>query len=232
VPGEVFAVRQSLAEKHVHDRAGERAIRARTDHERHVGLAHRLVHVDVDGDDFRTAFLPRANGVRHHVDLRRDGIGAPDHDAVALRHLSWISTRKPAGAGHVAGPGRVDADRLVEARPALGMAKAVDAIPVHAAHRARVVIGPDGFRAVPALRRKEPLGSAVQRLVPGYPRKLAGALGANALQRMHQPVGMMDALSISRNFRADHARRVGVVGMAAHATDGRAIDHLDIKRAG
>ena len=58
------------------------------------------------------------------------------------------------------------------------------------------------------------------------------AFFADAVQRMQQPVGMMLALGIARNLRADHAGRVVVVLGAVHAADRALVDDFDIKRAG
>src|SRR5215213_7996048 len=49
---------------------------------------------------------------------------------------------------------------------------------------------------------------------------------------MQQPVRVMDALGITRDFRANHACGVEVVFRAADATDRAAVQHLDFERAG
>ena len=54
---QVRPVGVAVAEQHVHHRAGERAVRARPQHEAEVGLLDRAVAVDVDGDDLRAALL-------------------------------------------------------------------------------------------------------------------------------------------------------------------------------
>ena len=71
-----------------------------------IGLLHRAVHVDVDGDDLGAALLAGARRVGHHVDLGVHRVGAPDHDQVGLRHLARIGPGDPAGAGGKAGVGR------------------------------------------------------------------------------------------------------------------------------
>ena len=112
---EVVPVRLAVAEQAMHHRAGERAVGAGLDQHRQIGLLHGAVHVDVDGDDLGAALLARAHGVRHHVDLGVDRIGAPDHDQVGLRHLARIDAGDRAGAGGEAAIGRIDADGAVEA---------------------------------------------------------------------------------------------------------------------
>ena len=78
---EIVAVGIAVAEQAMHDRAGERAVGAGPDQHRQIGLLHRAVHVDVDGDDLGAALLAGAHRMRHHIDLGGDRIGAPDHHA-------------------------------------------------------------------------------------------------------------------------------------------------------
>ena len=67
VAGEIVAVGEPVAKQDVHDRAGERAVRSRPQAQRQIGLAHRLGLIDVDGDDFRAAFLAGARRVGHQL---------------------------------------------------------------------------------------------------------------------------------------------------------------------
>ena len=134
-------------------------------------------------------------------------------------HLARIDAGDLAGADGKADAGDVGADRRIEARIFLHMRQAIDAVAHHEPHGAGVVIGPDRLRAEFALGRIEALGDLVQRLVPGNPRELAGALRPGPAQRMHQPVGMMDALGVARDLGADDAGRVGLQLRAAHPAD-------------
>ena len=140
---EIGAVGHAVAEQHMHDRAGQRAVGAGLQHQAHVGLLHGRVVVDVDDDDLGAALLARADGVGHHVDLRDHRIGAPDHHAVGLRHLARVGAAQRAGAHHPAGPGEIGADRAEEAGIFLGVAQPLDAVALHQPHRAGVEIGPD-----------------------------------------------------------------------------------------
>ena len=175
---EVRPVGVAVAEQHVHDGAGERPVGARPHAQREVGLLHGAVVVDVDGDDLGAALLARPRRVRHHVDLRVDGVGAPDHHQVGLRHLARVGAGEPAGAGDVAGPRQRRADGGVHARVALGVAQAVDAVTHHEAHGAGVVVGPHRLGAVAPLGRQHGLGGQVERVVPGDALELARALRA------------------------------------------------------
>ena len=222
----------AVAEQHVHDGAGQRAVGAGLQAQRQVGLLHGAVLVDVDRHDLGAALLAGAHGVRHHVDLRVDRIGAPDHHQVRLGHLARIDARQLAGAGDEAGPGQRRADRLVHLRVALGMAQAVDAVAHHEAHRAGIVVGPDRLGAVAALGRQHRLGRQVERVVPGDALEAARALGPDAAHRMQQAVRVMDALGVARHFGADDAGRVGVVLRPVHAADAAVVQQLDIERTG
>ena len=112
---QIVPISQPLAEKHMHDRAGQRPVGAGPHHQRHVGLLHRGVVVDVDHDDLRAAFLAGLHRMGHHVDLGGHRVGAPDHHAIGLGHLAWIRTGKPAGTHHIARPGEIGADGGKEA---------------------------------------------------------------------------------------------------------------------
>ena len=116
--------------------------------EAHVGLLHRRVVVDVDDDDLGAALLAGPHRMGHHVDLGDHRIGAPDDDAVGLRHLARIGAAQPAGAHHEAGPGEIGADRVEEAGIFLGVAQPIDAVALHQAHGAGIEVGPDGLAAV------------------------------------------------------------------------------------
>jgi hypothetical protein len=114
----------------------------------------------------------------------------------------------------------------------LGVAQPVDAVAHDEAHGARIVIGPHGLAAVPAFGGQELLRHQVERVIPGDRRELARAFRPLAHQGMQQAVGVMDALRIARDLGADHARRIKIVGGAAHAADTAAVEHLDLERAG
>ena len=204
---EIVPVRLAVAEQAMHHRAGERAVGAGLHHHGEIGLLHRAVHVDVDRDDLGAALLAGARRVRHHVDLGVDRIGAPDHDQIGFRHLARIGTGDPAGAGGKAGVGRVDADGGVKARVFLGVAQPMDAVALHEAHGAGVVIRPHRLRAMARFGAQELLGDEIERVVPRYRLERARALRPGPAQRLRQAVGMMDALGVARDLGADRRRR-------------------------
>ena len=79
--------------------------------------------------------------------------------------------------------------------------------------------GQDGLRAVLARsRRGSASAMSVERLVPGDAREAALALAPDALHRMQDAVGAVDALEVVIHLRAQEALREAVLGIAA---DGR-----------
>ena len=112
------------------------------------------------------------------------------------------------------------------------MAQAVDAVAHHVAHGAGVEIGPDGGGAMFGLRLQHGLRRFGHGVIPGDPLEFTGALGALALQRVEQPVRMVDTLGIAGHLLADHAQRVGIVLGTPHPADGVLVQHLDFEGAG
>ena len=163
----------AVAEQHVHDGAGKRAVGAGPHAQRQVGLLHGAVVIDVDSHDLGAALLAGARRVRHHVDLRVDGVGAPDHHQVGFGHLARIGPGEPAGAGDIAGPRQRRADGGIHARIALGVAQPVDAVAHDEAHGAGIVVGPHRLRAVAALGGQHGLRREVEGIVPGDALELA-----------------------------------------------------------
>ena len=227
----IFAIGIAVAEQRMHHAAGERAVGARPQDDLDVGLLHGVVVVDIDGRDPGATFLAGTGGVRHHIDLGVHRIGAPDHDQVGDAHLAWIDARDLAGADGKSDAGDIGADRLVEARIFLHMRKAVDAVAHHEAHGACVVIRPDRFGAEVALGLIEAIGDLVERFVPRNPRELPRALRPRPAHRIHQPIGVMNALGIARDLGADDAGGIGLQLGAAHPADAAAFEHLDVQRA-
>ena len=216
----------------MHHAAGERTIGAWPQDDLDVGLLHRVVVVDIDDRDPCAAFLLGASRMRHHVDLGVDGVGAPDHHEIGDAHLARIDAGDLAGADGKSDAGDVGANRRIEARIFLHIGETIDAVAHHDAHRAGVVIRPDGFGAEFALGLVEARGDLVQRLVPGDARILAGALRPGAAHRMGHPLGMMDALGIARDLGADDTGRIGLLLGTSDTTNRLAADHLDVERAG
>ena len=232
IAGHVVAVGQPIPEQHVHDGAGERAIRAGPHQDRDIGLTHGRVVVDVDRHDRRSPALPGSHRVGHHIDLGHGRVGAPEHDAVGVRHLARIGAAQPAVTGQVAGPGQRRADRRILVGIALGVPQAVDAVAHHEAHRAGVVIGPDSFRPETPFRLHKALGDAVEGFFDRNRRELPRSLGAGPHQGLGQPVRIVDAFGIARDLGADHPGRVAVVLRPIKTPDRARVEDLHLERAG
>ena len=109
----------------------------------------------------------------HHIHLRRDSVGAPDHDAIGLRHFTRINAGELACARHKTAPRRVDANGLVKAGVFFGMAQTVDAVAHDAAHGSGVIIRPNAFSAVLGLGFQHGTSNSVERFIPRNARKFA-----------------------------------------------------------
>ena len=232
VAGEVGAVRKILGEEHVHDAAGERAVGAGA--ERHVMVRDlggaRLVRVD--HHERRAPRLPRLGDVGHHVDLGGCRIATPDDDQVRLRHLARVRPHVGADAGPPAVAGKARADGVVLPRVAHDVAQAVDAVALHQAHGAGVIVGPDRLGPVRLSRTDEGIGDEVQRIVPADGAELAGALLAGALQRLRETPRMVHALGVACDLGADHARGVVVLPRPSDGADPVQCQPLDLERTG
>ncbi len=171
--------------------------------------------------------------MRHHIDLGRDRVAAPDHDQIGFRDLAPVDAAPRADPGNPAGVGQHAADRQILARIAHRVAQPVDAVALHQPHRAGIVIGPHRLRAVALRGAAQPLGDLVERVVPRNRREggTADALVADPAQRLRQPVGMVLALGIARDLGADDAVRIGLGSGSADPPDAASVDTLDLQRA-
>ena len=229
---QIIPIGKTVAKQNMHHRAGERAVGAGLHQHRQIGLLHGAVHIDVDRGDLGAALFARAHRMRHHIDLRVDRVGAPDHHQIGLRHFARIGARYLAGAGGKTGIGRVDANGGMKAGIFLGVAQPVDAVAHDEAHGAGIVIRPDALRAVTLLGFEKILGDDIERVVPGDLPEFARALVADALHRMQQALGVVLALGVARDLGADHAGGVVVILGAMQAPDGVRVDQFDFERAG
>ena len=228
----IIAVRKAIAKQHMHHAASESAVGAGTQDDLDIRLLHRIIVVNIDDRDLRAPLFSCAGRVSHHIDLRVDGVGAPDHDEIRLRHLARIDARDPAGAGGESGPCNRRADRPEEPRIFFLGREAIDTVTHHQPHRAGIIIRPHRLRAEVALGSVKTRRDLVQRLVPCNANILPGAFRPAAAHRKHKPVGMVDTLGVARDLRADDAGGVGLLFRASDATDGCVVNHLDVERAG
>src|SRR5256885_12454043 len=66
-----------------------------------------LFRSDIDRDDLGAALFARTRRVGHHVDLRVDRVGAPDHHEVRACHLARVGPGELARPGDEASPCRI-----------------------------------------------------------------------------------------------------------------------------
>ena len=85
------------------------------------------------------------------------------------------------------------------------------------AERPRALEGPDRLAAVLVADGGEPLRHLADRVVPADPLEAALALGADAAERVQQPVGRARVLEVAGDLVAQRAARERVVGRAAEA---------------
>ncbi len=228
----VIPIGKPVAERHVHHRAGQRAVAAGAQHQVRVRHLRGAVAIRIHNHEFRPPRLASASNVGHDVDLGGHGVAAPHHDQVALRHFARIRAGDAANSGLPARLADHRADGGALARVAHRMPQPVDAVALHQTHRAGVVIGPDRLRAVPRRGLDKSVGDAVQRLVPADRAKLSGAFRTGAQQRVQHAIRVMHPLGVTRNLGADHACGVAVVLRTAHGADAVRPQYLDLQRAG
>ena len=73
---EVRPVGEAIAEQHVHDGAGQRAVGARQGRQMQIGQFGGGGAVRIDNNELGAPLAPRLRDVGHHIDLGRGGIAA------------------------------------------------------------------------------------------------------------------------------------------------------------
>src|SRR4029078_3577102 len=178
------------------------------------------------------ALFPRAHGMGHHIDLGIYRVGTPDNHQIGLRHLAGIDASDATDSCGIARVSRIDADRRVKSGILFHVAQAIDAIAHHQAHCSGVIIGPDAFRAEPALGFNELFSHEIERIIPRYALELSRTFCTGPAQRVQQALGMMFPFGVARDLGADHARCVVVVFCAVHAPDRALVENFDVQRTG
>ena len=116
----------AVAKSNVHRGARQCCIGSRFDDESKICLFQRWRIVDIDGHDPGATLLSGADRMRHHIDLCRHRIGAPDDDAVRLGHFARIGATQGPCSHHKTGPGWIGANRTKEAGIAFCMAQPIN----------------------------------------------------------------------------------------------------------
>ncbi len=232
VAAQVVPVGHAFGEQHVHHRAGERAVGARSHRQMQIGLLGGAGAIWVDHHQLGAPLLG-GHGVLHHVDLGVHRIAAPDHDQFGV--LGRFQQIDAALAAHACDPASIrqrHADGREPARILHHVAQPVDAVALYQPHGAGVVIRPHRFGAVTRGRVRESLGDAIERFAPADGLELAAALRTVAQEWLREPAGVVHTLGVARDLFADHAAGVGMALRTTHTPDGARVDQFDLQRAG
>src|SRR6185312_3991799 len=112
----------------------------------------------------------------------------------------WIGAEQLADAGPPARLGGGNADRRLLPRIAHGVAQPLHAVALDHAHRAAGMVGPYRLGTVLPRSTLKRLGDLVERGLPRDRPEAAASLGAGALQRLLQAVGMVNPLGVARDL--------------------------------
>ena len=224
VPLDVVAVFQAVAEDHVHHAQGQRGIGAGQQRQVLVRLLGRAGAEGIDRDQLR-APPPRLLDEGPQVDVRAHDVGAPGHDEPGIDHRLGVEAHGLADRDRDAGGARAGADRAVEeARPQRAEEAAVHAAVREQPHVPGVGVGQDRLGTVGGDHAAEARGDGVEGLVPRDAREAPLALGPDALHRVQDAVGAVDALEVVVDLRAEEALGEPVIGVAAEAHRAAVLD--------
>jgi hypothetical protein len=203
---DVVAVQPPFAHQHVDHAERERPVRAGHQRDVLVALLGRQRAIRVDRDELRAAPLGFLRAAPE-MQIRRDGVGAPEDDQPGVLELFDIRTEPRAeGRGEGFAAGR-RADRAVEeAGPELVEEAARHRFALHQSHGASVAVRHDALWIARG-DVLQPAGDIGQRDVPAHALEAALALAAHAAQRMQHTIGVIGALEIPADLGAEHSRR-------------------------
>ncbi len=227
---DVGVVQPVVDDQLVHQRQRQRAVAAGRQRQVVVALLGRLGAARIDAHQ-RSAGAFRGQRDGPEVQVRRDGVAAPDDDELAFGEVLDVHAHLGAVGGGQRVAAGAGADGAVESRRAEPVEEARGhALALHHAHRAGVAVGQDGLR-----RARRDLaqagGDVAQRLVPRHLHELAATLGPDALERPQHALGVLGALGVARDLGAQRAVGGRVVGVALQPDDLVALDG-DAHRAG
>ena len=89
-----------------------------------------------------------------------------------------------------------------------------NALALHEPHRSRIAVRHDRFRRASG-DFTEAAANLVKRLAPADRHEAPFALRTDALERDSEAIGMVNAIRVATDFRAQHALRRRMVGVAA-----------------
>ena len=212
----VVGVDEAVADDDVHHRQRERRIAGRLDLNVPVGRFRRPRPDRIDDDDLRAAALRLAHE-RPEVEVRDDRVGSPQHDVAAVDDVFGIDSRAGPDRRGKAGVRDRAADVSIEIAAAHRPEQApVDRRLLDQALHTRGAVRQDRFRAGLLDDRLPSRGDVGQRLVPGHAREATLPFRTDALQRVQHAVGMVHALEVVIDLRAQRPAREGMLGIAVH----------------
>ena len=223
VPVEVVGVLGAHADDDVEQPEGERRVRPRQDGDVLVGPRGGARADGVDGDD-PGAVPPRLRDEAPGVVARGQRVVAPQDDKPGAGQVLRVHAGGLAQGRHGAG----DAGDRADGHPVPRRAERVpqaEAGPRHALEKAHVPgaeAGPDGLAAAGGDDVLQARGDLAEGLVPADPLERAGALRADAPQRVQQTVRRPRVLEVAVHLDAQVAAGERMVARAAQA-DGAAV---------
>ncbi len=198
-------------EQQVHQRQHHGAVRSRLRHQVAVGALGGQGTVRVDQPHLRAA-APGFVQPRNEVRMGARRVRAPQENQSAVDHVLRVRAEAAAHSHPSRFRPRDGADGAIQpARAHAGPEPGIADGALHGAQRAGVAVGKDRFGAVRFQDRLPAAGDRLQRLLPRDALEAALSLGADASERMAQPLRMEDQLQIAVDFRAEPAAGVGVV---------------------
>ena len=216
---DVVVVEPIVRQQFMHHAQRQSTVRTRQQGDVLMALLGRLGAARVDGNQFGAAPLGLL-GQAPEVQVAGDGVAAPDDDQFAFGKEAGVHADLGAiGRGHGSAAGH-GADGAVEQRGAELVEEARrHRLALQQAHGAGIAVGQDGLRVARG-NRLQACGNVAQRFVPRHANELAAALGADALERVLQALGVVGALGVAADLGAQHALRGGVrrIALDAHHT--------------
>ena len=219
-------------DRHIDHRQRQRAVGARPHLQQHVGLRRDADPARIDRDDLHAAF-PRRDDIMREDQRGRARIVAPEQKRAAVRHIG----RRNFHAERVGKAGVLVPIADVSRRSPVGTAEAIEkprqpALGIGNRSAAAGAFG-EGHRAraVAFANVAQALRDIIERFVPTdpLPARIAVAFRPGSLERIIEPIGMVDKFRRGFTFETEHAA-VGMIGIGFEPND-FAIGHSRNRRA-
>ena len=219
VRGQILVVLRVHVDDHPQQPERQRGVGAGERRQVLVGALGRARAQRVDRHHVRAALARREHELPQVV-AARQRVRAPQQDQVGLGER--LRVHPGGGPGRVAGAprprhraGRHPVMRGAEDVPEPLPGAALQSLDV--AERARALERPDRLAAPFRADLVQPFGDLGQRVVPRDPLEATLALGADALERMQEPVRRARVIEVAVDLGAQRAGGEGMVAVAAQA---------------